>query len=120
VEKICLKKRKLIILGFSITCLALILITGGFLYAQRQQRAEQRLQDYIKRLKDLGYNVEEHSLEDFGEIPRRELFTFEDFCASLQQENVSQVYFDRGIDALYFPHSSSEGTMEAVFFDYGA
>lgn len=58
-----MNKRRLTILSFSLICL--VLIIGGFLYRYSEQLAEEKLQDYIKRLEDAGFAVKEHSLADF-------------------------------------------------------
>lgn len=106
----------LIILSFSLICLALII--GGLLYWYSEQWAEQRLQEYIGRLEDSGFTTEEHSLADFqvGAVVR--IHFFGDFRSYAEQEGISQIYFDRGIHALYFLHSSTEDWVEANVFYY--
>jgi len=54
-----LNKRRLFILSFSIVCVVIIAV--GLLYWYSEQVAEQKLQDYIRRLKDEGFTTEEHS-----------------------------------------------------------
>jgi hypothetical protein len=111
-----LNKRKLIILSFSLVCLALIV--GGVLYRYSEQWAEQRLQEYVGRLKDLGFTTQEHSLADFHVDVIVEIHYFSDFHSYAEQEGVIPIYLDRGIHALYFLHSPTEDRVEANIFYY--
>ena len=105
--------RKLIILSFSLICLALII--GGFLYWYSEQLAEQKLQDYIKRLEDLGFTTEEHSLADFHVDGVVGIHFFGDFRSFAQQEGIAHIYFDRGIHGLYFLNPIGD-IVEAIVF----
>jgi len=109
-----LNKRKLIILSFSLVCLALIV--GGLLYWYSEQWAEQRLQEYIGRLEDLDFTTEEHSLADFHVDAVLRIHYFSDFHSYAEQKDVSKVYYDRGIHALYFLHSPTDDWIEANVF----
>jgi len=111
-----LNRRRLIILSFSLICL--VLIIGGFLYWQFEQWAEQKLQDYIERLEDLGYTTEEHSLTDFHVDGSVKIPFFGDFRSFARQEDIDHIYFDRGIHALYFLHNVTEDRVEANIFHY--
>jgi hypothetical protein len=112
-RKLHLTKRGLVIVSFSIICIASII--GGFLYWHSQQLAEQRLQDYVKRLEDLGYTTEEHSL-DFHVNNVVTVHFFGDFLAYSQQEGIDHVYFDRNVHALYFLQSSTDGVVTIIFY----
>jgi hypothetical protein len=111
-----LNKRKLIILSFSLVCLALIV--GGVLYWYSEKWAEQRLEEYIGRLEDLGFTTEEHSLADFYVDAVSRILYFSDFHSYPKQQGISHIYFDRGIHALYFLHPSTENWVEANVFYY--
>ncbi len=108
-------KRKLIILSFSLVCLALIV--GGVLYWYSEQWAEQILQEYIGRLEDLDFTTEEQSLGDFQVDAVLRIYYFSDFHSYAEQKDVNKVYYDRGIHALYFLHPSIEdGTVAEIFY----
>lgn len=110
-----MNKRKLIILSFSLVCLALI--AGGVLYWYSEQWAEQRLQEYIERLEDLDFTTEEHSLADFQVDAVLRIHYFSDFHSYAEQKGISHMYFDRAIHALYFLHPSIEdGTVAEIFY----
>ena len=111
-----MNKRRLIILAFSLICLASII--GGFLYWQYKQLAEQKLQDYIKRLEGEGYIVEERSLTGFHVDDVIEVYWFSDFRSIARQENVSYMYIDREMGALYFLREPPGGGTEANVFYY--
>lgn len=112
----CLTKRMFISLSFSLVCLALIV--GGLWFWYSEQWAERRLQDYIGRLEDSGFVIEEHSLADFQVDSVITIHFFSDFRSYAQQESISQIYFDRGIHALYFLHPATENHVEANTFYY--
>jgi len=109
-------KRKLIILSFSLVCLALIV--GGVLYWHSEQWAEQRLQEYIGRLEDLDFTTKEHSLADFHVNAVLRIHYFSDFHSYAEQEGVNPIYFDKGKHALYFLLSLTEDRAEAKIFYY--
>lgn len=111
-----MNKRKLIILSFSLLCLALIV--GGVLYWYSEQWAEQRLQEYIGRFEDLGFTTQEHPLADFHVDAVAEINYFSDFHSYAEQKDVNKVYYDRGIHALYFLHPSIEDETVANIFYY--
>jgi len=111
-----LNRRRLIILSFSLICL--VLIIGGFLYWQFEQWAEQKLQDYIEKLEDLGYTTEEHSLTDFHVDDEVRIHFFGDFRSYAKQQGINHIYFDRGIHALYFLNPITGDRIEANIFYY--
>jgi len=111
-----LSKRRLIILASSLISLALIV--GVLLYWYSEGWAEQKLQDYLKRLEDSGCTTEEHSLTDFHVSNVFRMQFFGDFLSYAKQEDINQIYFDRGMHALYFLHPSNENGVEAVIFYY--
>ncbi len=111
-----MNKRKIIILSFSLVCLALIV--GGVLYWYSEQWAEQRLQEYIGRLDELDFTTEEHSLSDFQVDAVVEIHYFSDFHSYAEQKDVNKMYYDRGIHALYFLLSPTEDRVEANIFYY--
>jgi len=110
-----LNRRRLIILSFSLICLALII--GGFLYWYSEQLAEQSLQDYIGRLTDEGFTIEEHSLADFHVDGSVGIHFFGDFRSYAKQEGIDHIYFDRGIHCLYFLNPIGD-RLEANIFYY--
>ena len=110
-----MNRRKLLIFFFFLTCL--ILIIGGFLYWYSEQLAEQKLQDYIGRLRDEGFTVEEHSLSDFHVDGSVRIHFFGDFRSFAKQEDIDHIYFDRGIHGLYFLNPI-EDRLEANIFYY--
>lgn len=109
-----MNKRRLIILSFSLICL--VLIIGGFLYRYSEQLAEEKLQDYIKRLKDAGFDVEEHSLADFHVDGIVRIHFFGDFRSFAKQEAISDIYFDKGLHALFFLRSIGDRVEANVFY----
>jgi hypothetical protein len=109
-------RRKLIVVSFFLVCLALII--GGFLYWHSEQLAEEKLKEYIERLKDSGFTVEERSLADFNIDSRFEWHFFGDFRSYATQEGVDVIYLDREIRALYFLHSIPEAKIQAEIFYY--
>ena len=109
-----MNKRKLIILSFSLICL--VLIIGGFLYRYSEQLGEEKLQDYIKRLEDAGFTVEEHSLADFHVDDIVSIHFFGDFRSFAKQEAISHIYFDKGIHALYFLYPIGDRVEANVFY----
>ena len=111
-----MNKRRLFILSFFIICI--VLITVGLLYWYSEQRAEQKLQDYIRRLRDKGLTTEERSLADFHVDGSVRIHFFGDFRSFAKQEGIDHIYFDRGIHALYFLHYKTEDTVEANVFYY--
>jgi len=111
-----LNKRRLIILSFSLICL--VLIIGGLLYWKSEQWAEQRLQEYIERLEDEGYIIEERPLTEFHVDSIIEVHWSSDFRGIARQENVSYVYLNREMGALYFLREPPGGGTEANVFYY--
>jgi hypothetical protein len=109
-----LKKRRLVILSFAIICVALIV--GGLLYWQLEQWAEQKLQEYIRRLEDSGFTIQEHSLADFHINDTIRIHFFSDFRSYAEQEGINHIYYDRRIYALYFLRPTEEGLEANVFY----
>jgi len=111
-----LNKRRIFILSFSLICA--IIITVGLLFWYSEQWAEQKLQDYIRRLKDEGFTTEEHSLADFHVDGVVRIHFFGDFRSFARQEELDNIYFDRGIHALYFLRPMLGDGVEANVFYY--
>ena len=109
-----MNKRRLIILSFFLICLASIIV--GFLYWYSEQLAEQKLKDYIKRLEDLGFTTEEYSLADFQVDAVVTIHFFGDFRSFAKQEDIHHIYFDRGIQALYFLRPIGDRVEANVFY----
>jgi hypothetical protein len=81
-----------------------------------EQVAEQKLQDYIGRLKDEGFTTEEHSLVDFQVEGVVEIHFFSDFRSLARQEGINHIYFDRKIHALHFLRPMLGDIVEADVF----
>ena len=109
-----LNGRRLFILSFSIVCVAIMVV--GLLYWYSERLAEQKLQDYIKRLEDLGFTTEEHSLEDFHVDGVVGIHFFGDFHSFAHQEGIGRIYFDREIHGLYFLNSVGDRVEANVFY----
>ena len=109
-------RRVLTVLFFSFVCLALII--GGLWLWYSEQWAERRLQEYIGRLEDSGFVIEERSLADFQADSVITIHFFSDFRSYAQQEGISHMYFDKGTHALYFLHFPTEDRVEANIFYY--
>ena len=90
----------------------------GLLYWYSEQRAEQKLQDYIIRLRDEGFTTEEHSLADFHVDGSVRIHFFSDFRSFAKQEEIDHIYFDRKTHALYFLRPTPEDRVEANIFHY--
>lgn len=106
----------MLILAFSLICLSLII--RGFSYLQYEQWTEQKLQDYIKRLEDLGFTIDEHSLADFHVDGVVRIHFFGDFRSYAKQEGINHIYSDRGIHALYFLNPIIGDRVKANIFYY--
>lgn len=111
-----MNKRRIFIFSFSLICA--IIITVGLLFWYSEQWAEQKLQDYIRRLKDEGFTTEEHSLADFHVDGVVRIHFFGDFRSFARQEELDNIYFDRGIHALYFLRPMLGDGVEANVFYY--
>jgi hypothetical protein len=109
-----LNKRRLIILSIIIICISSIAI--AVFYWRSERGAEERLQEYIRRLQDSGFTTEEHELADFQIGNPVRIHYFGDFRSFAEQEDVSHIYYDRGIHALYFLRSTDSGTEANVFY----
>ncbi len=96
----CLSRRRLFILSFFLVCI--ISITVGFLYWYSEQRADLKLQDYLRRLRDEGFTTEEHSLADFHVDGSVRIHFFSDFRSFAKQEDIDHIYIDRGITCSVF------------------
>jgi len=108
-----LDRRKVLIILFFI---CLISVVGVLLYWHSENLAEEKLQDYIMRLRDDGFIVEERHLTDFdvdGVVP---IYFFGDFRSFAKQEGISHIYLDRGISALFFLHSIGTEVEANVFY----
>jgi len=88
----------------------------GLLYWYSGRLAEQKLQDYVKRLGDLGFTTEEHSLEDFHVDGVVGIHFFGDFHSFAHQEGIGRIYFDREIHGLYFLNSVGDRVEANVFY----
>ncbi len=110
-----MKKRKLILLALTIGLICLAPVVGVFLYSA--QSAEQRLQDYIRRLEDAGFTTEERSLRGLNVDDVMTIRLFGDFRSYASQRGIGHVYFDRGLGGLYFLNLM-EGRLEANVFYY--
>ncbi|MDI6847491.1 MAG: hypothetical protein QMD23_05110 [Candidatus Bathyarchaeia archaeon] len=78
--------------------------------------AEEKLQDYITRLEDEGFTIEERHLADFnvdGVVP---IHFFGDFRSFAKQKGISQIYLDREKRALFFLHSINNLVEASVFY----
>lgn len=108
-----LNRRTVLIILFFI---CLISVVGVVLYWHSENLAEEKLQDYITRLEDDGFTVEERYLTDFnvdGVVP---IHFFGDFRSFAKQEGISQIYLDRKIRALFFLHSIGNEVEANVFY----
>ncbi|MFQ6075982.1 MAG: hypothetical protein ACE5Z5_07595 [Candidatus Bathyarchaeia archaeon] len=111
-----LNKRRLIALYLSLICLASVI--GGLSFWESEQGAESTLQEYIGRLEDSGYAIEERSLTDFHVDGIIRIHFFGDFLSFSRQEGINNVYLDKRIHALYFLRPSRDDKIEAYIFYY--
>jgi len=109
-----LNRRKVLIILFFICLIAAV---GILLYWHSENLAEEKLQDYITRLKDDGFTVEERYLKDFNVTGVVPINFFGDFRSFAKQEGISHVYLDREIRVLFFLHST-RNEVEANSFYY--
>ena len=110
-ERLLNRRTVLVILFF----VCLISVVGILLYWDSENLAEEKLQDYIARLGDEGFTVEERHLTDFnveGVVP---IYFFGDFCSFARQERIIYIYFDREIRILFFLHSIGNEVEANVF-----
>ncbi len=108
-----LNRRTVLIILFFI---CLISVVGVVLYRHSENLAEEKLQDYITRLEDDGFTIEERHLADFnvdGVVP---IHFFGDFRSFAKQEGISHIYLDREIRALFFLHSIGNEVEVNVFY----
>ena len=96
-----MSKRRLVILSFSIVCAVIIAV--GLLYWYSEQVADQKLQDYIRRLNREGdYIIEERPFSDFHLDHICKEWDFTDFHQAVSTSGIHHVYYDRRIHTLYF------------------
>lgn len=108
-------KRVVVALSF-LACL--VLIVGIFAYWTYERWVEKKLEEYIQKLEDSGYIVEECPLAEFHVEGVLEVHWFSDFRGIARQENVSYVYVDQEMKTLYFLYSPTWDGTEAVIFYY--
>lgn len=97
--------------------ICVLILAVGILYWHLESLTEKKLQDYVKRLEEDGFTVDESRLSDFnfsGVVP---VHFFSDFRSFAKQKGISQILLDRGIKALFFLHSINS-EVEAVAFYY--
>ncbi len=111
-ERLLNRKTVLIILFF----ICLISVVGVLLYWYSENLVEEKLQDYIARLEDDGFTVEERRLADFSVDWVVPIHFFGDFRSFAKQEAISQIYLDREIRALFFLHSIGNEVEANVFY----
>ena len=95
-----LNKRTVLIILFFV---CLTSVVGNILYWHSEILAEEKLQDYITRLRNGGFTVEERHLTDLdvdGIIP---IHFFGDFHNFAKQKGINHIYVDRKTGALFFP-----------------
>jgi len=109
-----MSRRRLAILSFVGVCIALMI--GTLWYWESERWAEQKLQDYIGRLEDSGFTVQEHSLADFHVDGEVRIQFFSDFRSLAEQEGKRHIYYDTKIHALYFLSSTGVGTEASIFY----
>ena len=95
-----MNKRKLFILSFSLICVVIIAV--GLLYWCSEQVAEQKLQNYIRKLNRMACTVEERPLRDFRDDEILKCTFWNDFSMEIDYLQVDHVYYDRGRHLLYF------------------
>ena len=88
----------------------------GLLYWYSEQVAEQKLQDYIGRLEDEDFATEERSLESFQVDDVETIHFFGDFRSFAKQEDINHMYYDRGIQALYFLRPIGDRVEAKIFY----
>jgi hypothetical protein len=113
-----LNKRVVIILCLFV-CLALVI--GVYLYwnvFRWKWKKEMPLEWYIGMLEDEGYIIEERSLTEFRVDGALEVYWFSDFRSIARQENVTQMYIDQEMEALYFLGQTPGGLTEANLYHY--
>jgi hypothetical protein len=111
-ERLLNRRTVLIILFF----ICLISVVGVLLYWYSENLVEEKLQDYIARLEDDGFTVEERRLADFSVDWVVPIHFFGDFRSFAKQEAISQIYLDREIRALFFLHSIGNEVEANVFY----
>jgi len=109
-----MSKRRLVILSFFLICI--VLIVGVLWYLESEKITEQKLQDYIGRLEDSGFTIEERALADFHVNGSVRIHFFGDFRSYAEQEGVNHIYYDRGIHALYFLRPTGSGIEANIFY----
>jgi len=111
-ERLLNRRTVLIILFF----ICLISVVGILLYWHSENLAEEKLQDYIMRLEDEGFAVEEGRLADFSVEWVVPIHFFGDFRSYAKQKGISHIYLDREIQALFFLHSIDNEVEANVFY----
>lgn len=107
-------KSRMFILSLSIVC---IIIAAGLLFWFPQLLADWKLHGYIERLEKKGYIIEEHLLSDSDFDDSITMKYFSDLTFAANWEGTRTLYFDRGIQAIYFLKSTGDKT-EAHIFQY--
>ena len=80
------------------------------------KNAEENLQDYITRLEDEGFAVEEGRLADFNVDWVVPIHFLGDFRSYAKQKGISHIYLDKEICALFFLHSIDNEVEANVFY----
>jgi hypothetical protein len=111
-ERLLNRRKALVILFF----ICLISVVGVLLYWDSENLAEEKLQDYIARLGDEGFTVEERRLADFSVDWVSPHHFFGDFRSYAKQKGISHIYLDREIRALFFLHSIDNEVEANVFY----
>jgi len=110
-----LHKGNLFILSFSFV--SVIVVVVGLLFWCPELLADRKLQNYVERLEEKGYRVEERLLADFHFDDSIRMKYCSDLTYAANWEGVHTVYFDREIQALYFLKPVGD-RLETYIFNY--
>ncbi len=112
-------KRVLVLISVSVTCF--VLVVGGVLIflSWYSEQVLENLKSYSARLEDNGFTVQHKSLSEFHVDAKQEWYWLGDFRSYATQENITTIYYDQDIKALYYlaPISpTNNGTQSNIFY----
>jgi len=114
-----LNRRVIVLLAVSLTCIVLV-VGGVFIFSSwYSEQVLENLKGYSARLEEDGFNVESKLLSDVNFDAKNECHFFGDFRSFAKQMNATTIYYDQGIDGLYYltPVSpTNDGIVANIFY----
>jgi hypothetical protein len=112
-------KRILVLISVSVTCFVLVVGSVFVFLSWYSEQVLENLKGYAARLEDDSFTVEPKLLSEFHVDAKYEWYWFGDFRSYAKQENITTIYYDQDIKALYYltPISpTNNGTQSNIFY----